>query len=541
MTRTKDQLQAEEFMVEDPVTKERYRRDPKVQAFLDQAQAEQEAADARTRADEDQTNADLVAEGSTDVAQARWLATQFKRRVLFNHSTGRWHVFDEDSGLWLPDRDKRTHRKAVTYAERRAADIALNPRMGERRRSAALKVARAILKKDGIEKALAVLSWFEEYSTTGDQWDTDPYLLGTPNGVVDLRTGVRLPPDPSHRVSMTTGVKYADWLTPTQAIEQAPRFAGFLREVTSGDAELVEFYIRWFGYSLFGHTLATKFLILSGKLGFNGKGAMKRLMLHVMGDYALELDQGFYERKRWTPGSDAPRADLIRLKAVRAAFLSEPTGSFNTEMLKNHTGGDRITARALNSNDVQSWQASHTITILTNDIPAVSDVGLAVADRVLVADFREHFIGSDPSKPGYKDERLDEVLASEGGAVLRILVIAAAQWHAALMRGDKGLEPVPQRILTASKEYMEQNDAIGPFLSQWCVQADGAKVAPGRLYDHYREWHEWASTHGDEPGDLLAANVFGAAMGRKFVKAGKPAVWQGIGPLDAATIAELSA
>lgn len=64
-----------------------------------------------------------------------------------------------------------------------------------------------------------------------------------------------------------------------------------------------------------------------------------------------------------------------------------------------------------------------------------------------------------------KDERLDEVLASEGEAVLR----------------------------------MEQNDAIGPFLSEWCVQADGAKVAPGRLYDHYKEWHEWASKHGDEP------------------------------------------
>jgi putative DNA primase/helicase len=335
---------------------------------------------------------------------------------------------------------------------------------------------------------------------------------------------------------MTTGVRYRDDWSIADALDHAPRFQRFLEEVTSGDEELALFYVRWFGYSLFGHSLATKFLILSGKLGFNGKGAIKRLMLHVMGDYAVELDQGFYERKRFTPGANEARADLLKLKGVRAAFISEPTGSFNTEVLKNHTGGDRITARDLHrgSKDIQSWQATHTITFLTNDIPPVSDVGLAVVDRVMVADFREHFTGSDPDKPGYKDEKLDAALQAEGEAVLRILVHAAVTWHEDLLMGRKGLEPIPQRVLAASKSYMDSNDAIGPFLDEACRLGDDEKVAPQVLYDAYKDWY--AKSSGE--GDPMSLQSFGAAVGKRFTKAGRPPTWRGLAPLGAMALAE---
>jgi len=335
---------------------------------------------------------------------------------------------------------------------------------------------------------------------------------------------------------MATSVAYRDDWTIEEAIAHAPRFWRFLAEVTSGDAELALFYVRWFGYSLFGHSLATKFLILSGKLGFNGKVAIKRLMLHVMGDYAVELDQGFYERRRWTPGANEARADLLKLKGVRAAFISEPTGSFNTEVLKNHTGGDRITARDLHrgSKDIQSWQATHTITFLTNDIPPVSDVGLAVVDRVMVADFREHFTGNDPSKPGYKDEKLDADLAHEGEAVLRILVDAAVAWHEALQDGEKGLEPIPARVREASKSYMDSNDAIGPFLDEACRLGDDEKVAPVRLYEAYKDWFERSGLDGD----ALSGQAFGSAIGKRFTKAGKPPTWRGLAPLGAMALAE---
>jgi putative DNA primase/helicase len=525
-TRTKARLEAEEFMVdEDSGTP--YVPDPEQEAEL---QAERDEISA--------SNAEYVADGSTDVAQAQWLADVFGRQVLYNHSTNRWHVFDRKSGLWRPDRDKTTHRMVVKHALERLQDISL-ARMGERRRTAELKVARGIMKKDGIEKALAVLSWDADYSTLGDDWDTDPYLLGTPSGVVDLRTGKNLPADPGRRVSMTIGVKHNDQWSLSEAIARAPRFMRFLSEVTSEDHDLAMFYLRWFGYSLFGHTLATKFLILSGKLGFNGKGALKRLMLHVMKDYATELDQAFYARGKWgAPGSNEARADLMSLKGIRAAFLSEPVGSFNTELLKNHTGGDRITARALNSNDVQSWQASHTVTILTNDIPPVSDVGLAVVDRVLVADFLEHFTGNDPLKPGYKDERLDEDLASEGEAVLRILVLHAVHWNEDLVAKQKGLEPIPKRILEASKAYMEQNDAIGPFLSEACRLGDDEKVAPAVLYETYKDWHAKAASADPDMGDAMGAPAFGTAIGKRFSKQGNPKTWRGLAPLSAMALAE---
>jgi P4 family phage/plasmid primase-like protien len=456
-------------------------------------------------------------DGPEEYKLATWLSIKLRKDWRYDHSTKGWHHFDQ-AGIWAPDKVE-----AISFAVAKlAATTAMKP-ASEIERKMMLK----LLTIAGVDKTLEALRTFPEYRTDGNDWDTDPYLLGCPNGVVDLRTGKLLKPDPTRLVTKRAGMKYRDDWDLGDAIENAPRFMRFLREITSGDAELATFYPRWFGYSLFGHTLATKFLILSGKLGFNGKGAMKRIMRHVMGEYATELDQSFYERPRFGgPGANAPRAELLKLKGVRAAFLSEPTGDFNTEMVKNHTGGDDITARALHSNIVQTWRVSHTITFLTNDIPAVSDVGLAVADRVMVADFREHYTGSDPNQPGYKDEQLDDDLVGEGEAILLILVANAVAWHAAYLKGQKGLEPIPERIRVASKVYMDSNDATGPFINEACDLADDHQCAPQRLYEAYLNWH--ARTDLDDKP--LTMQEFGSVVGKKFAKRGKPPTYRGVRP-----------
>lgn len=43
-------------------------------------------------------------------------------------------------------------------------------------------------------------------AVTAAVWDTDPWLLGVPGGVVDLRTGETLPPDPGLYISRETSV-----------------------------------------------------------------------------------------------------------------------------------------------------------------------------------------------------------------------------------------------------------------------------------------------------------------------------------------------
>ncbi len=58
---------------------------------------------------------------------------------------------------------------------------------------------------------------------TVDQWDCDPWLLNTPGGIVDLRTGATLPHDPA---------KYMTKITAVAPGGDCPLWRKFLSEIT---------------------------------------------------------------------------------------------------------------------------------------------------------------------------------------------------------------------------------------------------------------------------------------------------------------------
>jgi putative DNA primase/helicase len=77
------------------------------------------------------------------------------------------------------------------------------------------------------------------HAATTDEWDADPWLLNTPGGVVDLKTGrprarPRRPDDQDHH-------GHAGW--------RLPDWRQFLDEVTGGDAELQAYLQRMVGYA----------------------------------------------------------------------------------------------------------------------------------------------------------------------------------------------------------------------------------------------------------------------------------------------------
>jgi putative DNA primase/helicase len=64
-----------------------------------------------------------------------------------------------------------------------------------------------------------------------DQWDSDPWLLNTPDGTIDLRTGRMRPHDPGDYITKVTGIS-PDFEMPT------PIWNAFLKRITAGDEEL---------------------------------------------------------------------------------------------------------------------------------------------------------------------------------------------------------------------------------------------------------------------------------------------------------------
>jgi putative DNA primase/helicase len=112
-------------------------------------------------------------------------------------------------------------------------------------------------------------------AATIDQWDADPWLLNTPDGVVDLRTGKAR----SHRAE--------DYITKITAVGlrgDCPRFLAFLDRITGGDNELVSYLQRLLGYGLTGLTREHALFFGYGT-GANGKSVLLSTVAGILGDY----------------------------------------------------------------------------------------------------------------------------------------------------------------------------------------------------------------------------------------------------------------
>jgi putative DNA primase/helicase len=112
-------------------------------------------------------------------------------------------------------------------------------------------------------------------AATIDQWDTDPWQLNTPQGVIDLTTGQSRPHIPEDYITKITAVAPKG---------DCPRFLAFLDRITGGDSELVSYIQRVLGYGLTGLTREHALFFGYGT-GANGKSVLLSTVAGILGDY----------------------------------------------------------------------------------------------------------------------------------------------------------------------------------------------------------------------------------------------------------------
>lgn len=457
--------------------------------------------------------------GPEDYRQAEWLAIYLHGEWKYDHTNSRWHHFD---GIrWAPDETKQVH-KAIH-------EVVLKALRKTGHGTDEQKRLFALLQWPTQERVLKALSTFPGYGTNGDEWDTDVHLIGTPSGVVDLRKNAVIEAKAEQNITKTTKVPFNPVTDPSEFEERAPVFMRVLKEWMSGDEDMVYFLLFWYGASLFGMSPEEKFLLMTG-IGRNGKGALKESIIFSCGDYADELDPSLYMRsKHGGARSNEARADLVKLKGLRITFFSEPGGGvFNEELLKAHTGNDRIAARALYSNNIQTWEATHSINFLTNELPSVEDVGPSMGERVMVADFRN----------AYEGAAMDTSLKGRGGklwkereGILAILVWAASVWYARWSTGRGGLV-LPERVKQQSREFIERNDPVANWLNDSCVRERGGRANSKVAYENYLDWHNRTGAPGD-PMSMVKWSAMLQKRGFTREKTRVANVWHGFRLLNA--------
>ncbi|MDR0813448.1 MAG: DUF5906 domain-containing protein [Oscillospiraceae bacterium] len=327
--------------------------------------------------------------------------------------------------------------------------------------------------------------------------DKKAYLLNTPGGEVDLRTGTMHPHNPENFHTKMTEV--------TPGTEGAQLWADHIARTTCNDSELAEYLQLIHGEVAVGKVLAENLIIAYGD-GQNGKSTLFNTTSRVLGDYAGQisaetLTTGRKNGKNWELG------ELRGKRMIIAPELEEGT-RLDASFVKKICSTDKIGGEK-KYKDPFVFTPSHTTILYTNHLPKIGSSDAGTWRRLIVVPFNAVFTGKSDIK-NYSDY----LFRNAGGAVLAWIVEGARKFIAA----GGHIEP-PECVKQAIDQYRADNDWLKNFITE-CVEVDKTYTEKsGDLYNTYRYYCDRNGEYIRTAQDFKAA-MEGAGFAYRRMSAG---------------------
>ena len=396
-------------------------------------------------------------------------------RLRYVDAWGKWYVWN--GKVWILDNT----REALDLV-REVCLVASN----EADRRAAISLASAST-VSGVER---LARGNRALAATVDQWDRDAWLLNTPDGVLDLRSGRLQPRSP------------IDYMTKMTAVapdgRKCCRWLEFLSRVTGGNAELQAYLQRMAGYVLTG-SVSAQVLFFAYGTGANGKGVFFNTLTGILGidsgGYAavspVEVFTASYGQRHLT--------ELARLRGARLVVSqeTEQNQAWAESRIKALTGGDPITANFMRQ-DHFTFNPQFKLLLSGNHKPAVRSVDEAMRRRIQIIPFAVTIPAAE------RDPDLAETLKAEWPGILAWMVEGCLLWQ------QKGLDP-PQAVLDATAAYLDAEDSLGQWLQECCEFGADVNSESSLLFG---SWKGWAEPRNEPVGTIksfvqaLAARQF---------------------------------
>jgi putative DNA primase/helicase len=308
-------------------------------------------------------------------------------------------------------------------------------------------------------------------AATSDQWDADPWRLGTPAGEIDLRTGKMFTPNPERYITkITAAAPGGDCLL----------WHKFLKDVTGGNADLRSFLQRVCGYALTGATSEDALFFFYGT-GANGKSVFLKTIAGILDEYHKTAPIETFT----VSNSDKHPTDLAMLRGARlvTATETEEGKRWDETKIKALTGGDRIAARFMRQ-DFFEYVPQFKLLIAGNHRPGIRTVDEAIRRRMNLIPFTVT-IPKDKRDPDLADK-----LKSEWSAILKWMIQGCLAWQ------RDGLQP-PKAVREATDSYLSAEDVLQAFIADCCTC--GPKY-DDTLAHLWAGWKDWAIEAGEYVG-----------------------------------------
>lgn len=388
---------------------------------------------------------------------------------------------------WKPDDDGALYRIAEEHAKellRQSADIADSDA-----RTRQAKLALNLGKRGTIENMLALARYSEAVILHAEHLDSNPWLIGVGNGMVDLKTGTFRAGAPADFISNKTGCDYVPGTT-------CPMFDAFLTRIMAGDAEMIAYLWRIFGYCLTGSAAEQCLFFLYGA-GRNGKSTLIEVLAALLGDYgratAVELITDQQHGRE-------PSQLIAAIQGKRLVWLPEVEESHRIAQsrLKTLTGGDRLCGRNLYEREFE-FDCTAKLLIHGNTRPEIRGTDLGIWRRFRLLPFAVTIPANEV------DFDLPKKLIVELPGILNRAVESCLEWQ------RNGMA-TPRIVESATDEYREAEDILGEFLEERTMRSTTMEIAKGQLHKAYASWCE------DRSQRPLSDRRFGALLIQRGIK-----------------------
>ncbi len=392
------------------------------------------------------------------VGDATLYAELHRGKFVYVELWGRWLYWNGNH--WCEDLNSRRSLAAVERVCEEYQRILIEQEADPELVKMVKKRLNVLRDRAGRENLLDVASTIDNpLCIVGNELDKQEFLLACPNCVIDLRTG------------MGNQGKYEQYLLnacPTEwksLEEKSPTFMEFLNSSFDNDKEIVDYILRLLGYGLLGNRSDHIWAIFHGPRGRNGKDTLLKVIRKVLGsELTIKIPTAMLLQQTFQRSGSQPEPDIMALRGAKIAFASEAESGQKIAMakLKDLTGGSIITARGINDKLMTSWEQTHLLFFLTNELPKMKSDDDAFWARLHAVHWPIRFVDNPQSPDERKrDPLMASKLEEEASGILACIVEGCIDYL------KQGLNP-PEKVLAYTKQQRDNFDDIGQFITDAC-------------------------------------------------------------------------
>jgi putative DNA primase/helicase len=419
----------------------------------------------------------------TDLGNAERLVDQYGNYLKYCHGFNSWYIWTPSEGRWRKDDLEHIYRAAKDVVRR----IGVEATRGASKTNcdSLYKWAMECECRKHINGMIEFSRNDPKIAVLPEVWDNNDFTINLFNGTFDLKL---------FELRNHTIKDYNSKLTPIEYDPDAecPQWLKFLDRIFTSrkdKEDIICFLQRAIGYTLTGSTKEQCLFLLWGS-GANGKSVFIDVVRTMMGDYGTSTDSSTFVTSNKAEGGRA-RGDIARLAGARIVCSSEnsPDSRLDEQLIKNLSGGDKVTARFLYQEDFEFYP-KFKIWWAFNHQPQIYDTTNSIWRRIKLIPFEETI----PDKE--QDPFLTEKLLLELPGIFNWAVAGLKRYY------ELGGLNAPGAVQKATKEYREDQDVLHEFLYESCefftedaplgVTFD---VRAKDLYEAYKSWNTW---NGDE-------------------------------------------